>query len=70
MSDIPFRSLCIGERAYFNFGGYRFISIVADWSCAQRFDPLCEVGPEFGRVVVCEQDRDCPQFERFDYRCI
>ena len=61
--------LCFGERAYFTFIGYRFISIVADWDCAQGVGPLCEVGPGFGRVVVCEQDGDCPQFEGFSYRC-
>ena len=69
LSDTPSAPLCFGERGYYTSIGYRFVSIVADWECAQGTAPICEMGPWFGRVVVCDNDGDCPQFDGFSYRC-
>ena len=68
LSDTPSAPLCFGERGYYTSIGYRFVSIVADWQCAQGTAPICEMGPWFGRVVVCDNDGDCPQFDGFSYR--
>lgn len=70
LADSPLPPLCFGERGYYTFAGYRFVSIVTDWGCAEGVAPICETGPWFGRIVVCEQDGDCPQFDHFDYRCV
>lgn len=65
----PSPPLCFGERGYYSHLGYRFLVVFPDWNCAQEVLPICEVGIGFGRLVVCETDGDCPQFERFDYTC-
>jgi hypothetical protein len=69
ISSTPSAPLCFGERGYYTFIGSRFARIRADWQCAQGAGPICETGPWFGRVVVCDNDGDCPQFEGFSYRC-
>lgn len=65
----PSPPLCFGERGYYAHLGYRFLVVFPDWDCAQGAAPICESGLGFGRLVVCEHDSDCPQFERFDYIC-
>lgn len=69
VASTPATPLCLGESGYYVYRGYRFIDISVDWECAQGPNPLCEAGPGFGRLVVCNRDSDCPQFERFSYRC-
>ena len=68
-SGTPSPGTCLFGSGHYGFLGHRFIDILPDWECSVNPGIDCDPGPDYGRLVICEQDSDCPQFENYNYLC-